>query len=445
MNLIDNGLHSFKKTIEHLKTLDSLQDIEREYVAKEIVLSLHHSTETLFKYMVKKKNELLIFDNLKEYFMAQMNVLKNTGKQDFKGNTITFMEAIQRGAVLNKLELSETQYGSFEHLNSIRNAITHHEYDLTEKQINYLITQVITVVFPIYKEHIPNFSDFVRVNNLNIISDTQVKELHIWKFIRFFTLYKKFIEGKLRIDSIYQSGTFQRRQQQIEKEQYITYHKCPCCEKPFLVKENVIFENMDEKGYTGECLMCEIEFDKEDSYFSYLTSRDYDSIKNDDFRFGYKIVSELFNDTTLKEKITDQELYDIKQVYSIPENAAHLAILTDNYLRSIIHPLLDKYAEEIVDDFDSAKMDEGLWGNKLKESEVLYNLNVEDFEQIKQVIENFKAIELTDDYYIEALTDEYDFDVFRDHPNPHQDNEEEEVRVNINLSIDDDQFLEEDE
>lgn len=218
MNLIDNGLHSFKKAIENLKTLDSLHDIEREYVAKEIVLSLHHSTETLFKYMIGQQNDLLIYDDLKEYFTVQMNIIKNKGKQDFKGNTITFMEAIQRAVVLNNLKLSESEYGSFEHLNSVRNAITHHEYDLTGKQINYLITQVVTVVFPIYKELIPHFSSFIRENNLNLIGSTQVKELHIWKFIRFFTLYKKFVEGKARFKSILTSGDFQSKQQQIKKK-----------------------------------------------------------------------------------------------------------------------------------------------------------------------------------------------------------------------------------
>jgi len=135
MNLIDNGLHSFKKAIENLKTLDTLHNIEREYIAKEIVLSLHHSTETLFKYMVGQQNELLIYEDLKEYFTVQMNIIKNKGKQNFKGNTITFMEAIQRAIVLNHLKLSESEYASFEHLNSVRNAITHHEYDLTGKQI----------------------------------------------------------------------------------------------------------------------------------------------------------------------------------------------------------------------------------------------------------------------------------------------------------------------
>lgn len=266
-----------------------------------------------------------------------------------------------------------------------------------------------------------------------------MKELHIWKFIRFFTLYKKFDEGQARFSRILTSGAFQNKQQQIKKEAYITYHICPCCKKTFFVKENIILDNMDEKGYTGECLMCEIVLDKEDSYFSYLTSQDYNSIN--EFRFGYGIVSELLNDTALIPKITDQELNDIKAVYSFPGNVIYLAELTNNYLISILISLLEKYAEEIVYDFDSAKMDEGLWGNIIKESKTIDELFDDDLELLKQVIDNFIALELTSEFY-QVLEEEYDFNLYRSHPNPHQDNEEEEIEIIVTLSITDDRILE---
>ncbi|MED3550306.1 hypothetical protein [Cytobacillus praedii] len=443
MKLIDNGLHSFKKAILNLKTLDDINGTERELVAKDIVLSLHHSIETLFKEMVQNKNELLIYSDLSDYFTVKMNLIKNKGKKEFSGNTITFMEAIQRAVVLNNLVMSETEYGSFERLNSVRNAITHHEYDLSGKLINYLITQVITVVFPIYKELIPNFSQYVKDNDLNLIGSIQVKEFHVWKFIRFFTLYNKFVEGKANIDKILKTtGEFKKRQEKIKKEAYITYHKCPCCEKSFFVKENLVWDNSEEKGYTGECLMCEISLDKEDSYFLYLTSADYNSFSSE-FSKGYSIVRELLDDTDLKAKITLQELNDIKTIYAQTKSAELLQKFTNNYLMYKIYDTLQHYAGDIASEYDSEDLDYALFTSKMNDSRDIEELTSEDVDLLKKVIENFKALELTEEFYNEAIEHKYFYSESRLHPNPHQDNEEEEIEIELTLTLFDLSFLEE--
>lgn len=441
MKLIDNGLHSFKKGIQNLKILDGINGVERELIAKDIVLSLHHSIETLFKYMIHNKNELLIYSDLSEYFTVNMNLIKKRGRKGFSGNTITFMEAIQRAVVLNSLKMNETEYGSFERLNSVRNAITHHEYDLSGKQINYLITQIITVVFPIYKKLIPNFSQYVRDNDLNIIGSIQVKEFHVWKFIRFFTLYNKFIEGKVNIDRILKTaGEFNKRQEKIKKEAFITYHKCPCCEKTFFVKENVFWDNSEEKGYTGECLMCEISLDKEDSYFLYLTSENYNSFSSE-FKIGYSIVRELLDDTDLKTKITQQELNDIKTIYGHSESVKLLERFTNNYLMYELDEILQSYAQKITDTYDSAELDKAIFSGTMTDSRDVEELSDKDQDIIKNLIENFEAIQLTDKFYNKALEREYSYTISRYHPNPHQDNEDVEIEIDISLILSDMSFL----
>lgn len=118
--------------------------------------------------------------------------LNNNGEnsKSYQGNTITYMEAIDRAAVLNDLKISRIDYGTFDKLNKLRNSITHHEYDLTEELVKYLIAQVLTIVFPIYNDKLPNFKEYVKEHKLDLKGTSQVNDLHIWKFIRHFTLLK---------------------------------------------------------------------------------------------------------------------------------------------------------------------------------------------------------------------------------------------------------------
>lgn len=444
MQLIDNGLHSFKKAIENLKILDEKSDTEREFVAKEIVLSLHHSIETLFKYMVQEKNELLIYDKLDDYFSSKMNLIKGKGKSNFNGSTITFMEAIQRAVVLNALEMNETDYGSFEKLNSVRNAITHHEYDLTGKEINYLITQVVTVVIPIFKKLIPNFSVFARSHDLNLIGSIQVKELHVWKFIRFFTLFNKFKEANNKFETIIQTpGEFDKKKEKIKKKSFITYHKCPCCQKPFFVKDNVVVDDMEEKGYTGTCMICEISLDKDDSYFIYLNSDDYHSFYKDYQKRGYVIVKDLLDDGELKNRITDQDLITIRQILNVPNCRTLLIRLTNNYLHYKLDNILEQYVDKIVYKYDSAFLDNALYTGKITDSRDIEELSDDDLNLLKKIFENFGALELTEPFYKDALSFEYSFYLNITHPNPHQDNEDEEIDVQLYLTLTDLSFFDE--
>ena len=60
MNILENGLHSLKNAIHNLKQLETAPESDREYIIKDAIIGIHHSTETLFKYLVKEKQELLI-------------------------------------------------------------------------------------------------------------------------------------------------------------------------------------------------------------------------------------------------------------------------------------------------------------------------------------------------------------------------------------------------
>lgn len=440
MNLIDNGLHSYRKAIHNLKLLDEKSGVERELVAKDIILSLHHSIETLFKYIVQDANELLIYDNLNDYFSIKMNLMTKKGKQVFNGNTITFMEAIQRAVILKSIKISETDYGSIEHLNKVRNAITHHEYNLTGKQINYLITQVITVIFPIYKQLIPDFIKYINKHDLNLIGSTQVKEFNVWKFIRYFSLNKKFLEGKKTIERIKNNpGEFQRKEGEIKKEVYFSYHQCPCCKKNFFVKANLVLDDTGEKGYEGNCLMCDISFNKDDSYFLYLVSKDYDSFVS----MGYLIVRDLLDDGDLSTKITQQELNDIKLIYNHAENNELLESFTNEYLMNQLYSILENYVDAIISEYDNEILDSGLFGEGIEDSQEIYSISEEDQMILKNIFKNFGILELSEIYYENALNEQYYYTTYRSHPNPHYDNEDEEIVIDLTLTFCDMSFLEE--
>ncbi len=442
MKILDNGLHSYKKTIHNLMILDSNHGLEREFIAKEIVLSLHHSIETLFKHIIQEVDPRFVFSDLEQYFATEINKIRKKGKTEFNGNTITFMEAVKRAIILNEQDLTDNDYCSIEHLNYVRNAITHHEYDFTEKHINYLITQVLIVVTPIYKNLIPTFNHFVQENDLNLNGSAQIEELTIWKFKRFFTLYNKILLGKKTIETVRStSGEFKRKQDlaKANYEKFITFHKCPCCESDYFVKEDVILIETEEKGYVGSCSICDIELNKEDAYFLYIISEDLESIFNK-YHVGYSVVSELFKNNDLIN-ITSEELQEIKEIISKEETQDFLASLTNDFIHNTCYPMFEEYVDMFVGDIDSADMDEGFFGSTIRKNRSISTLFERDIEILEKIFSNFHIMDLDESYY-NFLFEEYEYETTRSHPNPNNDNKEEDLPVIITIDLEDLSFME---
>ncbi len=67
MDILSNGLDSYKKAIHFLNELESGDIIpgEYEFKVKDIIMMLHHATETLFKHMLIKVNSKeLVWENI---------------------------------------------------------------------------------------------------------------------------------------------------------------------------------------------------------------------------------------------------------------------------------------------------------------------------------------------------------------------------------------------
>ena len=92
-----------KKTIKKLDNLHKgFDSLEYECRLKDIIINLHHSIETMFKYMIKEKDEFLLYSNCNDIF---------------------------KGRVLSKFNTPKKDYNKFKTLNEIRNSLTHYERD----------------------------------------------------------------------------------------------------------------------------------------------------------------------------------------------------------------------------------------------------------------------------------------------------------------------------
>ena len=69
IKLIENGLDSLKKGFEYLKQYEEQYLLEksgheRYFILKDAILSIHHGIEILFKEVLRKSNELLIYSDI---------------------------------------------------------------------------------------------------------------------------------------------------------------------------------------------------------------------------------------------------------------------------------------------------------------------------------------------------------------------------------------------
>ena len=129
MNLFENGKDLLKKTIKKLDNLHKgFDSLEYECRLKDIIINLHHSIETMFKYMIKEKDEFLLYSNCNDIFKGRVLSKFNTPKKE-EIKTIQFLDAVDRVIVLCNIDIVKEDYNKFKTLNEIRNSLTHYERD----------------------------------------------------------------------------------------------------------------------------------------------------------------------------------------------------------------------------------------------------------------------------------------------------------------------------
>lgn len=156
INLIENGLDSLKKGFAHLKNYEEkylLEEYgkERYLILKDAILSIHHGIEILFKEVLKRTNELLIFSEIdrklkKAYVQKRQQNFDSLFETDQILHTVTFREAIDRVEKICGYEINEKFIKKLDKIEEYRNQITHSEVVLDEVEANEIFEGLIDEV-----------------------------------------------------------------------------------------------------------------------------------------------------------------------------------------------------------------------------------------------------------------------------------------------------------
>ncbi|MED4508401.1 hypothetical protein [Bacillus licheniformis] len=125
-SLLDNAVDSLRSTFISLGKITELIDGQDHHI-KDAILSLNHANELLFKYLLKKDREYLVFKDLNSYMKAKEDMKKRDKKNIFEVapnlQTVGFSEAIKRLELLCDIEVPEKLKKSLMYLNKKRNEI----------------------------------------------------------------------------------------------------------------------------------------------------------------------------------------------------------------------------------------------------------------------------------------------------------------------------------
>ena len=161
MNILENGIDSLQKALKKLNNIEKVDKEKVEFELKDIIINLHHSIETLVKYLIREKNEYLIYEKLDKVFENE-RIAKESKK-----NTIQFLDAINRMVILYEIKISDNDYDKIKDLNEIRNAITHYEINLDIFEIQHLISNILKIMIPIFSNTIRDFNKYLEKIGLN--------------------------------------------------------------------------------------------------------------------------------------------------------------------------------------------------------------------------------------------------------------------------------------
>lgn len=176
IRLVDNGLDSFKKSITILGNIEGIAPEQYEYTLKELIITLHHSTETLFKNIIKEANEYLIYTNFDELCEADvLKKIKSNKRKEFTVKTIVYIEAINRAIFLKNLKINKLEYKYLDTLNRYRNALTHYEHSFDRNEVEHVVAYLLPFLYKNYNENINEFERFAIA-----------EERALWNFKRFF-------------------------------------------------------------------------------------------------------------------------------------------------------------------------------------------------------------------------------------------------------------------
>jgi hypothetical protein len=138
-DLLENGVDSLKSAYNSIDKISYL--IEGvEHNMKDAILSLNHAIEILFKLILKREKEYLIFSDIGKYMNAKKQMLHQRKANVFDVSsdlkTVTLSESIKRLQLLCDMKIPEIFIAGIDDFNVTRNKLMHYELELSEAQVN---------------------------------------------------------------------------------------------------------------------------------------------------------------------------------------------------------------------------------------------------------------------------------------------------------------------
>lgn len=169
IDMLRNGMDSLKRgfTCYHeYSTIvkDKKQPLLDDYfILKQAVLSTHHGVEILLKYILDKKSEFLIVDEIdKTYMSAYKEKLQKNYQSVFqtskanKIHTITYEEALNRVMSICDVDISNGLEKKLRDLNTVRNTLTHAEVVIEDSFIDRIFDGLLLELDVLFLKAIGN-------------------------------------------------------------------------------------------------------------------------------------------------------------------------------------------------------------------------------------------------------------------------------------------------
>ncbi|WP_255258845.1 hypothetical protein [Bacillus cereus] len=173
-SLLENGIDSLKATYISLETLYELVE-GVEHHAKDAILSLNHANELLFKLLLKRNREYLIFSDINSYMNAKEKMITQQKTNIFEIapglQTVGFSESIRRLELLCDIEVPSKLKKSLMYLNKKRNEIMHFEIEMSEGEFKALIEKLqvcyeLSITF--FSQHESDLEDLIAESRFEV-------------------------------------------------------------------------------------------------------------------------------------------------------------------------------------------------------------------------------------------------------------------------------------
>lgn len=151
LNFLESGIDSLRKGFDCLIKYEEIQyyninnsrDQLRFFHLKDSILFIQHGVEILFKQLLQKHSEYLLFsqidENVKKAFRDKnQKRLNSVFESDFKHkiHTVTFTESIERLKIIPNIYIKDELEKKLRQLEVYRNIIMHAEPHINEVEIN---------------------------------------------------------------------------------------------------------------------------------------------------------------------------------------------------------------------------------------------------------------------------------------------------------------------